>query len=199
MPVEEFLTLLVLAFVSTWTPGPNNALLITSSVNFGFKATIPHMMGVAFGFPIMAFCVGSVFGHTVVQYENDYMSNALHVISIGLLLWIAWKIANSGGLTNQQGKPRPFRIYEAFLFQWINPKAWAMTFVTSTQYIQDDHPLKTALIVAGAFVVAGCTSSLGWSTAGHTLGQWLGEGNRLRIFNRIMAILIVGCIFFLVS
>ena len=48
-----FATLLALfgfAFATSITPGPNNMMLFASGVNFGFRRTIPHMLGIGAGF-----------------------------------------------------------------------------------------------------------------------------------------------------
>ena len=59
MTYDILLALIAFAFVSSITPGPNNLMLMASGANFGFRRTIPHMLGIGLGFTFMVLLVGA--------------------------------------------------------------------------------------------------------------------------------------------
>ena len=58
MMLETLPALALFALVTSVTPGPNNLMLMASGANFGFRRTVPHMLGVGLGFVLMTFLVG---------------------------------------------------------------------------------------------------------------------------------------------
>ena len=113
------------AFVSSITPGPNNTMLLASGVNFGFRRSMPHALGISIGFMLLVICVGLGLGEVFKVFPWAY--TLLRYVGAAYLLYLAWKIANAGGMSDsqdEQGKPMTF--LGAAAFQWVNPKAWIM-------------------------------------------------------------------------
>lgn len=194
MPLDAFLPMLALAFASAWTPGPNNVLLAASGARFGLRRTLPHVMGVGLGFPLMVLIVGLFLGQAFQQ--SPLLQQGLRWGGAALLLWMGWKIANSGapgsgeGSGSGENSARPFTLLGAAAFQWVNPKGWVMAISTTAIYIAKDAPYVSAAIIAGAFLTMAFSSALGWAWAGHTLAGWLGTGRRLRAFNIVMGAMV---------
>ena len=151
MTLALFLSILAIALPSTLTPGPNNAMLASSGATFGLRCTVPHALGVALGFPLMLFLVGLFLGE--LFQRSAVLQQVLRWGGAALLLWVAWKIATSGGLGGKGARARPLRFHEAVAFQWINPKAWAMAIGISAQFIGVDAPMRSALGLAAVFVL----------------------------------------------
>jgi len=189
MTLDIFLGLVALAFAGAWTPGPNNALVASSGATFGYMRTLPHVLGIALGFPLMMFLVGVFLGELFQQ--STMLRETLRWGGALILLWMAWKLANTGSIGSKQGKSRPFTFFESAAFQWINPKGWAMGIAISSQFILPADPFRSALVIAGVFFVAGLTSASAWALAGQTLMRWAEAPGRLTRFNRAMAGLIV--------
>jgi threonine/homoserine/homoserine lactone efflux protein len=187
--VEIFLALMALAVATLFTPGPNNMMLATSGANFGFRRTVPHLLGVALGFPLMLLIVGLVLGE--LFQTSNLLRETLRYGGAVLLLWIAWKIAVSGGIGSKKGTAVPMRFVAAAGFQWINPKAWSMAVAATSQFIVPDNPLGTASLVAATFLTLGVLSAATWTFAGQAIARWLTTARRLQIFNYLMAGLIV--------
>jgi threonine/homoserine/homoserine lactone efflux protein len=181
--------LLALAVATLFTPGPNNAMLAASGANFGFRRTIPHLLGVALGFPIMLLTVGMALGE--VFQASPFLREGLRYGGAVILLWIAWKLATSGGLGTKSGSIRPMRFIGAVGFQWINPKAWTMAIAATSQFISATDPYGTAGLVSVTFLSLGLASAATWTLAGQSFARWLTSARRLRIFNIAMASLIV--------
>ena len=200
-----------LAFVATWTPGPNNMMLASSGATFGFRRTIPHALGVALGFPAMYFAVALGFETILLAIETQLaeihpllgrLREALTLVAAAVLVWFGVRIALSGRQRADQPNPdarsgRPFSFWEAAAFQWINPKAWAMAIGAATLYFQGAPALTKASVGAGLFVCAGLTSAHFWAGFGATLRRILQKGSRLQIFNGVMGALVVASVLFL--
>lgn len=196
MPWHALLSLFLIAMASAWTPGPNNALLAGSGAKFGMRRTIPHALGVGLGFPAMVLIVGLCLG--VAFQTSPILRDVIRYGGAAMLLWVAWKIARSGGLGSSNGPARPFRFHEAAAFQWVNPKGWIMAISLTAQYVNPNHTWRTALIVAAVFLLAGPSSAFGWAALGTGLRRFLSQGNRMRVFDITMgAIIAFGVIIIL--
>ena len=189
MPFEIFMGLLALAFATAWSPGPNNALVASSGATFGYRRSLPHVLGIGLGFPLMIFVVGTLLGE--VFQQSAPLRETLRWGGALILLWLAWRLANTGSLAARQGTARPFTFVEAAAFQWINPKAWAMSIAVTSQFILPGAPLQSAAIIAAVFVAVGLCSASAWALAGQTLMRWARKPGHLVWFNRVMAALIV--------
>lgn len=189
MTAETLPALLALAVATLYTPGPNNTMLATSGAHFGFRRTIPHLLGVAIGFPLMLLIVGLMLGE--LFQSSVVLREGLRWGGAALLLWMAWKIAQAGGLHSGTGAAHPMSFLQAAAFQWINPKAWTMAVAATSQFIRPEAPFATAALVAGSFCALGLGSSATWTYAGQAIARWLTTDRRLKLFNLVMAGLIV--------
>jgi len=176
------------AFVTSITPGPNNLMLMASGANFGFRRTIPHMLGVALGFVFMAFLMG--IGLAELFDEFPWLHTVLTVVSIAYLLWLAWKIAHAAPPEPGAAKGTPLTFLQAAAFQWVNPKAWAMALTAVTIYAPGDTAL-AILAVAAVFGAINLPSVSTWCLLGQGMQRILTDHKRLLAFNWTMALLLV--------
>lgn len=194
MPMELLAALTVFAFVASATPGPNNLMLMTSGVNFGFQRTIPHMLGVTLGFAFMILVVG--FGIAQVFAAEPRLYEVLKWVSTAYMIWLAWKIAMSGPVSaqaNAAGKPMTF--LQAALFQWVNPKGWAMALTGAAVYTVPAHYLLTLTIVAAVFGVICLPVVMCWASFGAGMRGFLQDPARVRVFNIAMAVLLLASLY----
>lgn len=189
MTYEIFLTLAGFTLGTVITPGPNNLMLMASGANFGFRRTIPHMLGVGLGFPMMVVPVGL----GVMQLFDLYppLVRVMETMSVVYMLWLAWKVANAAAPGEAEAGGTPMTFLQAAAFQWVNPKAWAMALGAITLYATD-RTLGAILWVAGTYVMMGCISTTTWTVLGQQLRRFLTNPVRLRLFNGVMAALLVG-------
>ncbi|QDL91998.1 LysE family translocator [Paroceanicella profunda] len=178
-----------IAFVAGWSPGPNNTLLAASGANFGLRRTGPHVAGVAIGFAVMLFAVALGLGE--VLKRAPVITEVMRGAGALLLLWFAWRIATATGAGKAGGGARPFTFLQAAGFQWINPKAWAMSIGLITQYDVPGSPLGNAARLAGVALLVAGGASLVWAGLGAALQRLLQTPGRLRAFNLMMAGLIL--------
>lgn len=189
MNLEILLALILFAFVSTITPGPNNLMLMSSGANFGFKRTIPHMLGINFGFSFMVLLVGVGLLQLFDAYPISY--NILKVVSVIYLLYLSFKIATSTSLSGEQkDEGSPFTFIQAAAFQWVNPKAWTMA-LTSTSVYSPSQNIQSITIVALVFGIVNFPSVSCWIFLGQRVSVLLSSVTRLRAFNFTMAGLLV--------
>ncbi len=185
----DILTALVLfALVSSITPGPNNMMLLASGANFGFRRTIPHMLGISIGHMIMVILVGIGLMQVFDLYPVSH--TILKVASVGYLLYLAWKIANAAAPDTNDSKAKPFSFLQAALFQWVNPKAWSMALTAITLYAPDRSLIGVAS-VAFIFAMTNFPSITTWTVLGTKIRHLLSNPLRLRAFNVTMAVLLV--------
>ena len=188
MTHELILALLGFAFVTSVTPGPNNMMLLASGVNFGFRRTVPHMLGISIGHALMVFLVGLGLAGLFRAWPPALV--VLKLASVAYMLWLAWKIAQSGAPGEGRQRPQPMTFLQAAAFQWVNPKAWAMALGAVSAYVTEPSPLAYAA-VAGAFACVNLPSVSVWAGAGQVVRRWLEGPGRLRAFNWGMAGLLV--------
>jgi hypothetical protein len=110
MDLPTLLSFSLFAFVAAFTPGPNNVMLAASGANFGFRASLPHILGVFAGFMILVVAAG--FGLASLFAALPALYDILKIISILFLLYLAWKIANAGRAETRHDD-RPLRFWQA--------------------------------------------------------------------------------------
>jgi threonine/homoserine/homoserine lactone efflux protein len=189
MTSDIFTALVLFAVVTSLTPGPNNLMLMASGANFGFRRTVPHMLGVALGFVFMAVLVGAGLAGLFQTYPQAV--TALEVLSVGYMLWLAWKIARSATPGEREAAGSPMTFLQAAAFQWVNPKAWAMALTAVTVY-SPDRSFAGVALVAAIFGVVNLPSVGVWVVLGQQVRRVLTNRARLVAFNRTMAGLLVA-------
>jgi threonine/homoserine/homoserine lactone efflux protein len=193
MTYEIVLGLTVFALVSSLTPGPNNLMLMASGANFGFRRSLPHMLGVSLGFTVMVLLVGIGLVQVFEAFPLSY--TLLKVVSLAYLLYLAWKIATAAPAGNDADKAgTPMTFIQAALFQWVNPKAWTMA-LTAVSVYSPSHSLTAVAFVAGVFGAVNFPCIGVWTTMGQQLQRILTNPMRLRAFNVCMALLLVGSLY----
>lgn len=190
MSFESFLSLIVFAFVTSVTPGPNNMMLFASGVNFGFRRTLPHMLGIGGGFFSLLIGVGFGLGALLTTVPELY--TALKLAGGAYLVYIAWKIGSSRALPDGKVGADPMTFLQAASFQWVNPKAWVMAVTAMTLYTDPNRYTLSVLLVGLAFALTNMPSVSTWAGFGSAMRSWLSDPVRLKWFNISMAVLLVA-------
>jgi threonine/homoserine/homoserine lactone efflux protein len=193
MTPEQIVAFFVFAVVTSITPGPNNIMLTATGANFGIRRGLPHMFGITFGFALMMFLVAAGAGAALIG--SPALMDALRVIGVGVLLWLAWKIATAKR-SGAAAPSRPINFFEAMAFQWVNPKAWLICAAAASGFLRPDGDgaMQQALLFAVIFVVAGTPCMLLWLGFGAAMQHVLRTDLALRSFNLAMGLLLAASV-----
>ncbi|MEM0899224.1 MAG: LysE family translocator [Pseudomonadota bacterium] len=193
MPYELFIAVATFAFVTSVTPGPNNLMLLASGANYGFRRTIPHMLGISLGVAVMIVLVG--LGLAAIFAALPVLRTILLVLSVIYMLFLAWKIAMAAPMAGDEKMGKPFTFLQAAAFQWVNPKAWGMVMTAVSVYAPGDS-ITSMLVLAVVFSAINLPTVSAWAVLGQQLRSFLQDPARLRAFNTIMAFMLVGSLYF---
>lgn len=184
------------AFIASVTPGPNNLLLMSSGALFGWRRTLPHLAGIMLGFATVMTAAALGLG-TLVEAWPWLMT----IVKLSGATWLAWlsirffRAGIAGGqraTADRAPISRPFRFYEAVIFQWINPKGLIAAISSAGAYIAiADSLLLRTLLLVGVFVVTGLISCSTWMVAGEALNRYMATGRSAVYVNLAMGVLIV--------
>jgi len=190
---DWLLALLFFEFASGFTPGPNNVLALAIGFSHGYRRTLPHVMGVAIGFPLMLLAIG--FFLKPVMDRVPWLYDSLKYLSVAVVLWIAWKIATAPVEEElEEGEEiarHPITFAQSVMLQWINPKAWAGALTIVTIYTIPGAFASS--LFAAAFVTIFMTFSAVslWSLSGRAIKRLMRDPARIRLFNYTMALLLL--------
>ena len=180
------------AVAASGTPGPNNVMVAASGATFGFARTVPHILGIVVGYPVML--VVLAFGAGDLLRAYPLLHEVLKWVGAGYLLWLAVRIAMARPNLEPAGSGRsvPLTFLQAALFQWVNPKAWMMAVGSIAAYTNGAAVAAQALALAAIFVIAALPAVSFWTMTGVGAARLLRTPGRLRAFNLVMAALLVA-------
>jgi len=199
--MQEFYTIAMILSIATFTlstsisPGPNNIMLLSSGLTFGYKKTIPHMTGVFFGFPLMVLIVGLGMGALFEKFP--LVLSVLKFVGILYLFWMAYKIANNTSSydVEENSESKPFSFMQAAMFQWVNPKAWIMAITSISVFVtSNEHGLSQIIIISIIYFLSGCVSCNTWAFGGTILKKFIKSEKSVQRLNILMAILLVASV-----
>ncbi len=193
MPLNVFLVLLLFSTVMAFTPGPNNIMLAASGVNFGFARTMPHMAGITLGFLALLAACGAGLGLVFAAVPS--LQIVLKVAGAAYMLFLAFKVGTAHLSDAGGAKPaRPFSFLQAAAFQWVNPKAWVACLSAIALYVRPGHARTDFPVMLAVLMAATVLSTSTWAGFGVALRRLLRAPRHARIFNIVMALLLVASI-----
>lgn len=186
----EFLVPIFIYAVSTGiTPGPNNIMLMTSSLNFGVRKSYPHLLGVCVGFPVMVIAIGLGLGFIFDRYP--FLHDIIKVVGVVYLLYLSWCIAKASPVHLDVGGAKPISFWQAALFQWVNPKAWVMaTGAVAAFTVSDANIYLQILLIAFMFFLTSIPCMGVWLFFGLAIKKLLKAPSSQKRFNFVMALLL---------
>jgi len=191
MSAQTFTAVLLFSVVMAFTPGPNNMMLASSGATYGIRRTLPHLFGVSVGFPVMILLVG--LGLASILLASPKLQLAMKIISCVYLLWLAVQIGLSKS-TGDAASGKPMSFLAAAAFQWINPKAWLYAVGAISAYTSGSGTqlYRQVVIIALLNIAVSLGSTTTWTAFGAGIRRFLRTPGTLRLFNLLMAILLVG-------
>lgn len=197
MNLSFIFPVILFAFTIQITPGPNNIMLTASGANFGYKRSVPHILGIVSGIAILN--VFSAFGLKQLFNLFPFLNTILKVVGSGYLIYLAIKIALSKKESNGDEQSKPIGFFQGALFQVLNPKVFLLTITAMSCYtLENESYYKSALIVLILVFVIGLLSFSTWATLGTIIGKFLNYGNRRKIFNYSMGVVTACSVYFII-
>ena len=188
--LQTLFPLALFAFVSSITPGPNNIMLTSSGIVFGFRRTIPHMLGVTFGFGVMLLLCALGIGSLILAVPSAH--TLLKLMGSAYLLYLAWQLRSIAFRQNTAADARPMSFLGASLFQFANPKAWVIALTGVSAFLPALQPVWLAIAL---FCLVFCAINLPcivvWAGTGATLRRYLTQARWQRAFCVVMIVLTV--------
>ena len=185
------LSIFMFSFATSMTPGPNNIMLLSSGLTFGYKKTLPHILGVVIGFPLMTIFVGLGLGEFFKLYPFAFI--ILKIIGIAYLLYLAYKIATSTPTFKKNDEnSQALKFMPIVLFQWMNPKNWIKIITAMSVYVTSiEHATAQIIVITIIFFLTVLVSANSWAIGGVILKKLIKSDIGIKRFNLIMAMLLV--------
>jgi threonine/homoserine/homoserine lactone efflux protein len=184
----------VFAAVMYFTPGPNNIMVLSSGLTYGFRPTLPHIAGITVGCAFMVGAVGVGFGTIFIAYP--VLQTILKYAGAAYLIYLAAAIAISEPVTPGQDNRRgPMTFWGAVLFQWVNVKGWVMVIGTITAYAGiASFPWNIVIQVVLCLLLGVAAPSI-WALSGSSLRALMTSPRAVRAFNLVMAVLLLASLY----
>jgi len=194
MSQSLLIAFVLFAVVMFFTPGPNNIMLLSSGLTYGFRRTIPHIAGITIGFAFMVGAVGVGLGAVFITYP--VLQTVLKYAGVAYLIYLAAMIATSEPVAPEKDNGRgPMTFWGAAMFQWVNAKGWVMVIGTITAYAAiASFPWNIAIQVALSLIL-GAVSCTAWALFGTALRPILTSRKAVRAFNIVMALLLLASLY----
>lgn len=199
MALEQLIALMGFVVVMTGTPGPNNMMLLASGANFGFRRSLPHILGITAGCQILLMAIALGLGQLLIRFPSlDVLLKVLCGVALLYLTWMLVKPAFAAVPVSvpdiQMDKPvvtRPLTFWQGAMFQWVNPKAWMMMVTAIATYTQPQSLWSNTLVIGLMFALLGMPLISLWNLFGASLRQFLQYPQRARWFNLLMGVLLL--------
>ena len=187
--VNLFLALISFYFVMYVTPGPNNAMVLTSGIKFGFLKTIPHMSGITIGHVLQTIVVCLGLGKIFQMFPE--IQDILKIICALYLLYLGYKIIGSFSKIKNDGS-RPLKFYEASLFQLVNPKAWTISTMVASGFLPKDERLIISILFISITALIICPLSISvWAVFGSGIRNLVKNNKKKAFVEYFLAMLLL--------
>tara|TARA_B110000444_G_C18702118_1_gene529461 strand:+ start:341 stop:931 length:591 start_codon:yes stop_codon:yes gene_type:complete len=189
---DQFLPLILFGIVTGFTPGPNNIMSSYSGFNFGFKRTIPLMLGVIFGWTTMLAVMAS--GLIFIFQKYLILQDVIKILGTFFLIYLAYKIAFNSK-DKEENIKEPVKFFDTFLFQFINPKGVMVAMIAVSTFIDvQNNYFRDASIVVVAYFFVAVFSVSSWCLLGKYLRKFATSENFIKKFNYTMSFLLIVCV-----
>ena len=190
--MNELVALVAFAFVGSVSPGPNNTVLWASGMGFGFRRTVPHVLGTALGIGVLVLGVAAGIGALLDAVPAAEL--ALKLVGSAYLLYVAYLVLGSGAV-GRADVSRPLGVWQAIVFQCVNPKAWIFAIAAVSTFLPPAlHRLAGVFVLAGTLMVVVVGSSSIWAAGGAMLGRVVDDERARRVVSVALAVLLVASV-----
>lgn len=203
MPLEQLMTLTGFVVVMSGTPGPNNMMLLASGARFGFRRSIPHILGIVGGCQILLVATALGLGQLLVYFPG--LESGLKLLCGLALLYLTWLLVKPSASVapvpeadlppDGPAVSNPLSFWQGAMFQWVNPKAWMMMLTAIATYTEPHSIWSNTLVIGLMFIALGTPVISAWNLFGASLRQFLQSPRNSRLFNLLMGMLLLASMY----
>ena len=183
------LSAFIFGLVTSVTPGPNNAYLLISGMNYGLRRSLPYLFGILVGLTLIVLSI--IFGMGLVFTTFPVVYQILKWVGFAYICWMAYGVATSGTKTAQAKTTEQVGFWKALGFQFVNPKAWIVSASFVATYVPPGQAVVIEVMLALVLVVTTFPGAFLWATMGQILSTWLKDPRKRQVFNVVAAVALV--------
>ncbi|MBS0641684.1 MAG: LysE family translocator [Proteobacteria bacterium] len=185
--------LAVFALAAALSPGGATTLATSSGVRFGFRRSLPLLMGIVTGMASLGALSGAGLAELLLAVPS--LKLAVQAAGSAYLLWLAWKVATSPPRHGTADLARPTRFGGSLCLLWLNPKGWAVTLSAAGSFASlAPDAVHLSILLGSAFAGAAAVSMAFWCAAGAALARALTTDLHWRLTNGILGVLLAASI-----
>ncbi|HYF41623.1 MAG TPA: LysE family translocator [Ramlibacter sp.] len=196
MSGAEVTALLLFCTAMSFSPGPNTTLSTALAANHGLKRALRFCLAVPTGWTLLMLACGLGLGALVTGVPA--LRWAVKLAGVAYMLWLAWKVANAGRLSDVDESRLNVTFSQGVGLQFLNIKAWMLALTLTAGWVVNasgqpaTNPGQRLAIICVVMVLFAFTSNFTYALVGSLLRQWLAQGARLLWFNRALALILVA-------
>ncbi|QVM98970.1 LysE family translocator [Pseudomonas sp. SORT22] len=188
------LSMAAFALAASISPGPVNIVALSAGARHGFRASLRHVSGATLGFVLLLVLIGLGL-HELLRHWPA-MTQVLHWAGVVFLLYMAWKLASDNGELGAGGATSAPSVLAGATLQWLNPKAWLACVAGIGAYVGEGDSRRLWQFSA-IYLVICFLSIASWAWAGSAISHSLSNAQRMRRFNRCLALLLLASALYL--
>lgn len=195
MKLSVFFALVAYACATTFSPGPNNVLLLSSTGQYGFKKCFPLMRGIWTGLITVMLICG--FGCKLLGDLIPTIETYARFVGAAYILWLGYKTLTRRAVkdpSSSEDQEKPLTFVNGFLLQFLNVKILMLGIAAYCSFVLPyGTSVPATLIFAVTMAACAATGNLIWATVGSLLFPIYNK--HYRLFNGIMALLLFWCVY----
>ena len=191
--LSQIISLILFGIATAFSPGPNNIMTSYTAFNFGFKKTIPTMLGVIIGWTILIILLQ--LGSAIIFEKFKIIQTIIKVLGSFYLLFMAYKLSFAGETKKNKIKPKPVTFLNTFFFQFVNPKSIIIALAAISMFINpQENFIKDSIILTTIFFFMAVGSQAAWCLMGKYLRKFATSDKFIKNFNYTMSFLLIVCV-----
>lgn len=188
MPIDTIMLICLFAVSMIGSPGPANMALMAAGARYGYRKSVPFILGTNSGFFLVGVGVAAGLGTLFELFPA--MRITFLFLSAAYILYLAYKIAFQAPKTGNDEAKAGY--WSGIFIHPLNPKAWAMLITAYTQFSsQDLDPIYQFIIIQSIFQTLGLILNSMWCYGGDLLNRLVSSPLTLQWINRGLATLMI--------
>lgn len=189
MPTIEWAPFIAFMISTTLSPGPNNMASAANGLQYGFKKTLPFILGIICGFFIEMLAIA--FISSAIMRVIPQFQTFLKFIGGAYILWLAYRALSASFQPGGWGQPS-LTFSNGFTLQFVNPKVIFFGLAAFTGFL---NPLTGdafyLLIAAAALSIWVFLMNAFWAGAGSVIFNYFDRPAVKRAFSLTVAAMLI--------